>query len=133
MKKKGLKYMLPSTFVFPAAVLYNYKFYINSQAQSGWLNKYVTKYEKYTEFIDLILMMLLEFIIKTLKKKEDLGKINPYFFSQFRHELFIENPLSLSKAKYILLPENIDYFLERVIKYKITETYPHIKIIKSFF
>lgn len=32
MKKKDLKYMLSSTFVFPAAVLYNYKFYINSQA-----------------------------------------------------------------------------------------------------
>ena len=64
-----------------------------------------------------------------MKKKGVLGKINPYFFSQFRHELFIEKPLSLSKAKYILLPENIDYFLGRVIKYKITETYPHIKII----
>ena len=33
--KKGFKYMLPYTFVFPASVLYDYKFYINTQAQSG--------------------------------------------------------------------------------------------------
>jgi len=68
MKKKGFKYMLPYTFIFPASVLYDYKIYINIQAQSGWLNRCVTTYEN-TEFIDVILMMLLEFIRKYLIRK----------------------------------------------------------------
>ena len=130
MKKKGFKYMLPYTFIFPASVLYDYKFYINTQAQSGWLNKCVITYEKNTEFIDVILMMLFEFIIKILnKKKKEFGEYHPYYISQLYHELFIEKPLSLSKAKYILLPKNIDWRLERVIKHKVTQLYPNIKIL----
>ena len=104
IKKRGFRYILPYTVIFPSNVLYDYKFYINTQSQSGWLNKNVITYEKHTEFIDLILMMLFEFIIKILKK-DDLGNYHPYYISQVVHELFIDKPLALSKAKYIILPK----------------------------
>jgi hypothetical protein len=67
IKKRGFKYILPYTIVFPSSVLYDNIFYINTQSQSGWLNKNVIKYDKNTQFINIILMMLFEFIIKTLK------------------------------------------------------------------
>jgi hypothetical protein len=74
-------------------------------------------------------MMLFEFIIKILKNKNDLRNYHPYYISQLEHELFIDKPLALSKAKYIILPKNTDEYVKRVFEYKINKSYPYIKII----
>ena len=126
-KKKGFKYLFAFTFIFPANILYDYEFYINVMFQNGLINENVVKYKKYTKYIDVILKILFDYIIKFLKK--DKCSYNPYYISQLFHELFIKKELSLSKAKYILLPIDMDINQKNVFKNKITELYPHIKII----
>lgn len=126
-KKRGFKYILPYTLIFPSNVLYDYKFYINTHSQIGVINNDTVKYKKYTKFIDLILMMLFEFIIDTLKKKV-INNIHSYYFSQFKHELFIDKPISITKAKYIVLSSDLSPLDKKIIN-KINESYPYIKII----
>jgi hypothetical protein len=45
----------------------------------------------------------------TYEKK--FSEYHPYYISKLEHELFIEKTLSLSKAKYMLLPKILISFL----------------------